>query len=111
MKDLPTFQQRSLDFVVRFAERVLTDYQDPPRGHLRALIPYEDGHYRALFDAAYFVLTEGHTEPSKSQWNSLKKKFKRHDPAIFVFKEHGEAACGETEARCCYIDFGFFASK
>lgn len=111
MKDLPAFTQRPLERVQRFAELVLTnEYQTPPQAHLRQLIAYPDGHYRAVFEHGYFILVEGQTEPSKSQWNSLKKKFKRHEPLAFIFKEHGETTCGEAEARCLYIDFGFLAN-
>ncbi len=112
MKDLPEFSQRPLERVQRFAEVVLTnDYQDPPQLHLRRLIPYSDGHYRAVFNRAYFILSEEQTEPSKSQWNSLKKKFKRREPMAFVFKEHGTAPCGEAEEMCLYIDFGFLSTE
>lgn len=110
MNGLPTFQRRSVERVQHYAQRVLTnEYQTPPQIHLRTIIPYDDGHFRALFSKDYFILPAGQTEPTKSQWNSLKKKFKRHDPAAFVFKEHGVTTCAEAEERCLYIDFGFLA--
>jgi hypothetical protein len=52
------------------------------------------------------VLADGATEPSKSQWNSLKKRFKRAAPYVFMFKEHGAAEC--EGGACYYLDFGFF---
>ena len=49
------------------------------------------------------------TEPSKSQWSTLKKQLKRRDHQIFVFKEYGTVPCNaETDATCLYLDFGFF---
>jgi hypothetical protein len=72
------------------------------------LVEYPDGHYRALFDPALFVLPAGQSAPSKSQWNNLKKRMKRHEPLVFVFKEHGEATGGDG-SQCYYVDFGFFA--
>lgn len=78
------------------------------RSYLRELVEYPDGHYRALFEAAYFVLPGGQSAPSKSQWNNLKKRMKRHEPLVFVFKEHGEVA-DKDGRQCCYVDFGFFA--
>ncbi len=108
MKGLPTFKPRHLDRVQRFVAQMLTnEYQIPPEMHLREVIAYPDGYYRALFSPAYFILTEGQTEPSKSQWNTLKKKFKRHDPLIFIFKDYGESPCGEVGETCVYLDFGF----
>ncbi len=69
----------------------------------------DDGRCRAIFKKSYFVLQEGNTEPSKSQWSTLKKKIKRHNRGVFVFKETGEIACSpESETMCYYLDFGFF---
>ncbi|MFP4322919.1 MAG: hypothetical protein ACLFTK_10735 [Anaerolineales bacterium] len=100
--DLPQFRKVPPEYAREIAEAALTrPGEDITR--LQALLPYEDGHFRALFRANYF----GETAPSKSQWNSLKKRFKRHHPGVFVFKETGETdADGE---RLLYIDFGFFA--
>lgn len=101
---LPKFKVRALEKVRELLEEVFT-FKDVC--YLRELIPFEDGHYRAVFDPAFFVLAAGQVEPSKSQWNTLKKKLKRRDEKVFVFKEHGEIV--EGDARLYYLDFGFFA--
>lgn len=70
----------------------------------------DDGRCRAIFKKSYFILQGDNTEPSKSQWSTLKKKMKRHNRGVFVFKETGETAC-HAEAvsdSCYYVDFGFF---
>lgn len=106
MKDLPQFKPQDRKQVETFIARVLT----LPGGdltHLNELIAYPDGHFRAVFNPSYFVLPEGQHEPSKSQWNSLKKRVKRHDSRAFVFKEHGTVPCNGK--KCFYLDFGFFA--
>ena len=69
----------------------------------------DNGRCRAIFKKSYFVLQGDNTEPSKSQWSTLKKKLKRHNRGVFVFKETGEIACSpESETMCYYLDFGFF---
>lgn len=100
-KPLPEFRKRQR----QRAEKLLTTaLSHGERHYLRELIEYEDGHYRAIFDPAYFTAAEGRAAPSKSQWNTLKKRLKRHDEQLFIFKEHGETADGSF-----YLDFGFFA--
>lgn len=107
MKDLPTLKVRPRDQVMTLVQRVLMLDSHSDHSYLHELVAYDDGHYRVLFDPAYFVLQTGQTEPSKSQWSSLKKKLKRHDPSVFVFKEHGKQVIkGKSYA---YLDFGFFA--
>lgn len=91
--------------VQRFAKRAFTHPGSEGHSHLLRLIPHDDGYYRALFAPAYFILSEGQTEPSKSQWNTLKKKLKRLDKQAFVFKEHGETQHEGEQAY--YLDFGF----
>ena len=108
MKDLPAFRKVSRDFALSYIREVLTSPAQPDHSHLIELIAYQDGHYRALFDPAYFVLAEGRREPSRSQWNSLKKKLKRHHRGVFVFKTHGETTTRDGR-RCYTIDFGFLA--
>ncbi|MEO1289594.1 MAG: hypothetical protein AAFV93_17655 [Chloroflexota bacterium] len=69
----------------------------------------DDGRCRITFDKSYFVLQGDNTEPSKSQWSTLKKKMKRHNRGVFVFKETGETPClPESQTTCYYVDFGFF---
>lgn len=104
--ELPRFQKRQPEQIEAFLKDVLSrDDKD----YLLDSTVFQDGHYRALFDPAYFHLAEGHSRPSKSQWSTLKKKFKRHDPRIFVFKEYGYLSHQGQEA--CYLDFGFFAGE
>lgn len=101
--DLPEFsvkdaKQRALPFAKGvFAESLTT------------LTIEDDGRCRAIFKKSYFALQGDNTEPSKSQWSTLKKKLKRHNRGVFVFKEVGEIACQEeADSQCYYIDFGFY---
>lgn len=110
MTDLPDFRKMKREDVEQRIGVLLTnEYQTPPKNHVRELIEYDDGHYRALFDPAYFILPEGQTEPTKSQWNNLKKKIKRHESRIFLFKEYG--AMMQAGERLYYLDFGWFANS
>lgn len=105
MNELPSFSKRPQDMVQRFAVRAFTHPGGDGHSDLLHLIAHDDGHYRALFAPAYFILSEGQTEPSKSQWNTLKKKLKRLDKQAFVFKEHGTT---EHQGKTLYyLDFGF----
>lgn len=105
MKDLPEFQHRSQAVVAAFLEQALTHPNLPEKSYFRQLIPYEDGHFRVIFSLDYLGNVEN---PSKSQWNSLKKKLKRHDKRIFVLKEHGLMPCDSGEERCGFVEFGYF---
>ncbi len=110
MKNLPQFKARPLAYARSLAADALTlpgAFDNPTQ--LVELIAYDDGHYRALFDPAYFVLPEGQSEPSKSQWNTLKKRFKRRNPQVFTFKEHGTFET--SERKLYYVDFGFFVER
>jgi len=101
MSNLPEFDtQRPYDMVERFARRVFTRGN---KTHLHDLVSFEDGHYRAIFEADYFILQPEKTEPSKSQWNTLKKHIKRIDRRTFIFKKNGT-----TDEGRYWIDFGFF---
>ena len=108
-KDLPDFRKAPRSYAAKFVNSALSG----PRGAaLIRLIEFDDGHFRAIFDAAYFELQAGNAAPSKSQWNTLKKKLKRRNRSIFVFRAHGELPCpGATRAnkgrKCLYLDFGF----
>ncbi len=104
MRDLPPFKRRSRAEVAAFITPLLIGEQDTEVSALIDLLEYEDGHYRVLFKPSYFVLKEGQTEPTKSQWNTLKKKLKRHEATVFVFKAYGTV---ETEEPQYYLDFGF----
>jgi hypothetical protein len=102
---LPQFRPYPYDAMQVFARDLFTT----PDGtvHLRLVVAHEDAHFRLIFDLAYFTLADGQSEPSKSQWNTLKKHIKRHNAQLFIFKEHGELE--HDGARCGYLDCGFFA--
>lgn len=93
--------------MLAFAQHIFTHPQVSEETHLRQLIAYEDRHYRAVFDLRYFGSA---APPTKSQWNSLKKKLRRYDKRVFVFKEAGTTACEPSSgaAECGYLEFGFF---
>jgi len=101
MDELPDFRKVAFPIAHQTASRALS-----PQGAgstLQKLLVFEDNHFRALFSPSYFVLGEDATEPSKSQWSTLKKRFKRLDRDIFIFKEHGQ------QDGLFYIDFGYYA--
>ena len=109
MKELPVFKARKYDQVLVLITQVLTHPNKPDHSYIVHLDENTQGYYRAIFSLEYFTIAEA--TPTKSQWNSLKKKLKRHDRNVFVFKETGLVACESEnlDAVCCYIDFGFFA--
>lgn len=109
MQDLPAFMPRPETAVLAYLREIFSHDPSGKTTYLRRLESRPDGSYRAIFDPAYFILAEGRQQPSNSQWNTLKKKMKRHNPRVFIFKQHGEASCGETQTTCYYVDFGFFA--
>lgn len=108
MKDLPEFRRFSHAYVVALASQILTRPNQPEHSYFTRLVEYDDGHYAAVFSLEFFGTADA---PTKSQWNSLKKKFKRHDKRVFVFKEHSIEACGSPDegGTCGAIQFGFFA--
>ncbi len=110
MKDLPEFKRANRDYVTGFVTQLLTHPNQPEQSYFRRLVEYSDGHYGIVFSLSYFLPTEA---PTKSQWNSLKKKFKRHDKRIFVLKEHSVIGCGAPDdpERCGCLEFGFFAHE
>ncbi len=105
MHELPRFIRRDASHTEKFAAAALTNPAVNEATQFRHLIAYDDGHFRALFSPAYFVLQPGSSAPTKSQWNTLKKHLKRLDKQVFIFKEHGEAE--HNGERCYYVDFGF----
>ncbi|NWG17533.1 MAG: hypothetical protein HXY41_12970 [Chloroflexi bacterium] len=110
MQDLPAFAPRPQGAVMAYLRTI---FSHDAAGKITYLIRLEtrpDNSYRAIFDPAYFVLAEGQQQPSRSQWNTLKKKMKRHNAGVFIFKQHGEISCGQAQP-CCYVDFGFFAHE
>jgi hypothetical protein len=101
--ELPEFEKREKQQVLPLMNTVF-------RGQLADLIEYEDGHFRAVLRPDVFTLQPGETQPTRSQWSTLKKRLKRHNRRIFVFKEHGAIPCPNAaqSATCYYLDFGFF---
>jgi len=97
--ELPEFQTRTIPQVMPYARNVFST-------SLIKLMPQEDGHFRVIFRKDYFTIQEGQTEPTKSQWSTLKKRMKRRNKRVFIFKEHGDAPDNDE---CYYLDFGFFA--
>ncbi len=104
MKDLPPFERRNRDEVFAFVAPLLINEQRAETSQMIDLVEYDDGHYRVLFKPDYFVLSAEQTEPTKSQWNSLKKKLKRHEATVFVFKEYGKVGTKDLQY---YLDIGF----
>jgi hypothetical protein len=98
------------EFDLKLAKRSALPFANQIFGQLLKHLKIEDdGRCRAIFAKSYFVLQEGNTEASKSQWSTLKKKFKRRNHGVFVFKETGEIPCqSEAKESCYFIDFGFF---
>ncbi len=107
--DLPDFRKVKHSYAASIANSVLSG----PRGAaLLRLVEFEDNHFRAIFDQGYFQLQAGNSAPSKSQWSTLKKKFKRRNRSIFVFRAYGELPCRQVtrahEGRTClFLEFGF----
>ncbi len=100
MSDLPQFKRLSVEKAQSYIQDVLGHGDETPFLHLHA---FDDGHFRVIFAPRYFVLADDATAPTKSQWNTLKKRMKRVDKHVFVFKEHGQTPDGNL-----YLDFGFF---
>lgn len=98
MKELPTFRFSTQAYVTTYAEKVFGD-------KFVSVVSLPRNAYRALFAPNYFTLQPEQTEPSKSQWNTLKKRMKRIHGGVFVFKEHG--AMNVNKLDCLYVDFGF----
>ena len=107
--ELPRFRKVKRSYPAAIINETLSG----PRGSaLLQLIEYDDHHFRAVFDLNYFQLAAGNTLPSKSQWNSLKKRLKRRERSIFIFREYGQIDCHThgkklAAATCLYLDFGF----
>ncbi len=103
MKDLPPFIAYPTEKAQALARRAFNHGQKPEESCFIRLIPHADHHFRVIFRLEYFALADGQTLPSKSQWNTLKKRIKRMNPQIFIFKDHGVTAEGG------YLDVGFLS--
>ena len=99
---LPKFQKRSKAIVQQLVNDAIG------AAHVVDLLSYPDGHFRVLFKDGYFKLAEGADTPSKSQWGTLKKRFKRRDRQMFIYKDSGKISSTSTDEACYYLDFGFF---
>lgn len=108
-QELPEFRKVKRSYAAALVHGALSG----PRGSaLLQLIELDDHHFRVIFDIKQFQLAEGTRLPSKSQWNTLKKRLKRRDRSIFIFRQYGPIDCdshGKTSAArtCLYLDFGF----
>jgi hypothetical protein len=103
MNDLPEFKATSTAKTWHFVRSVFGV-------NALAIEENADHHFRVIFKSTQFHIHEGHDSPTKSQWSSLKKRMKRHDTNVFVFKETGKADCPDEQSEddCYYVDFGFF---
>ncbi|GAB1420139.1 hypothetical protein MASR2M15_02210 [Anaerolineales bacterium] len=109
---LPEFQRKPTHLVMVYINKIFTR-EGRSGSQVIELKVYPDNHFRAIFRSSYFELSEPMDLPSKSQWSTLKKKLKRHDRSVFVFRETGELNCSgfkqqDGEFRCLFIDFGFY---
>ena len=106
--ELPPFRRVKRAYAASLIHSVLAGPGGPA---LLKLQEFDDGHFRAVFSISYFQLAPAKARPSKSQWNTLKKRLKRRDRTIFVFRKYGEIDCRAKQARrndtCLYLDFGF----
>ncbi|RMG84976.1 MAG: hypothetical protein D6712_10260 [Chloroflexi bacterium] len=100
--DLPEFKPLRQEKVLAYLHRVFGE-------HYVKMDSFPDGHYRVYFKPGYFVIQPGKTEPSKSQWSTLKKRMKRIHPGVFIFKQTGTTS--SKDGPVYYIDFGFFAYR
>ena len=97
----------------RYAASIIQSVFAGPRGSaLLKLQDFQDGHFRAIFSASHFLMADDGALPSRSQWNTLKKKLKRRDRTIFIFREYGELDCSAAGITrrgitCLYLDFAF----
>lgn len=95
-QNLPEFQKKAKDKVLMFVTQVFGGE------NIVNLVQFDDGHFRITFKSSFFEMKEEQTEPSKSQWSTLKKRMKRRDHKVFIFKTYG------TIDTHYYLDFGFF---
>lgn len=106
--ELPEFRKTQYTYAMKFINSVLSGAGG---ASLIRLESFEDNHFRAIFTPRYFQLAPDSSQPSKSQWNTLKKKMKRRNHSVFIFREYGAIDCQtknrKTNDKCLYIDFGF----
>lgn len=104
--ELPDFRKVKRSYAAAFINGILLGAGG---ASLVRLIAFDDNHFRAVFKPSYFQLAADADSPSKSQWNTLKKKMKRRDRSVFVYRQYGRTACHDSQAApaCLYLDFGF----
>ena len=107
--ELPQFRKVKRRYAASIIHSALSGAQGSA---LLKLLEFDDRHFRAVFDTSYFQLADDNVMPSKSQWNSLKKRLKRRDRSIFIFRRYGRIDCGaqaktRSAKTCLFIDFGF----
>jgi hypothetical protein len=110
--ELPPFLPQDYLRVHALASRAFSRENDRDQSYLLHLQAHPDHHYRAIFRLDYFYIAEGMALPSKSQWTTLKRRLKRLNKTVFVYKECGliDPPAGlDYEGRCAYVDFGFMA--
>lgn len=100
-ENLPAFEKRP-------RERVVPLMHSTFGASFVALEAFDDGHFRVIFRRSAFTLPDDSAEPSKSQWTTVRKRLKRRDRKVFVFREHGKLPCPQADGDCYYLDFGFF---
>lgn len=104
LKLLPKFIPTSIDKADTYIRAVLKDNKTTDDDFVENLEMFEAGYFRVIFDGAYF--NRDYSPPSRSQWNTLKKKMKRHNPLVFIFKEYGTFEDGNY-----FLDFGFLSPR
>ena len=103
--EVPEFRAVKRAYAARLIHSALTNERGAA---LLELVEHDDRHFRAVFAASYFQPSAGRESPSKSQWSTLKKKLKRRDRSIFIFREHGKLAAASADKSVrYYLDFGF----
>ncbi len=98
MKKLPDFRESKPDYAEQYAQTVFGE-------RLVAVVERPNNAFRAVFAPAYFTIQPGNDAPSRSQWSTLKKRMKRVNPGVFVFKDHGDTVYDDRHHY--YVDFGF----
>lgn len=101
MSNLPELSPKSLDEVKNFAEEAFSRNKV---NYFVSVEKKESNLFRVFFDPTYFVIQPDRTEPSKSQWNTLKKHIKRLNSSVFVSKFHG------LQNNRYFVDIGFFVN-
>ncbi|TVR18933.1 MAG: hypothetical protein EA396_13095 [Anaerolineaceae bacterium] len=96
MSGLPEFKEVTVGYARNFIQTVLGN-------RLIRLEAMNGNAFRAVFSKEYFALGDDQTEVSKSQWNTMKKRMKRVNRDVFIFRRYGTASDGNL-----YVQFGFF---